>query len=343
MNIQSLQTILTNYLQERFASSVEISNLTLLSGGASLENFALDLFVHQGELQGNHELVLRTDKGSALEGSLSRLQEFNVMQVAFENKVKTAEPLWAESDSAIIGHPFYFMRREKGRADPRFVVKVPAKAKENIVLQLGQVIAAVHNIHPQTNAALDFLPLPNNTSDPYFPARSSISDIRRLAGELPDNYPALELCLNWLEKNMPATDSLVLVHGDFRTGNFLIDGQEVTALLDWEFAHYGDRHQDLAWVSMRDWRFGKIKQPIGGLSERFSFYKAYEQAGGISVDPFKVFYWEVMGNARWAVGAHQQAERHLSGQDKGIEFAAIGRRACEMEYEAMRLIEKGGY
>ncbi|HNF15774.1 MAG TPA: phosphotransferase family protein, partial [Leptospiraceae bacterium] len=37
-----------------------------------------------------------------------------------------------------------------------------------------------------------------------------------------------------------------------------------------------------------------------------------------------------------------QAERHLSGKDKGIELASIGRRTCEMEMEAMRLIENAG-
>ena len=129
---------------------------------------------------------------------------------------------------------------------------------------------------------------------------------------------------------MPETIDPVLVHGDFRTGNYLATERGLEALLDWEFAHWGDRHEDLTWISMRDWRFGKINLPVGGISAREPFYEAYEKASGVPVDRAKALYWEVMGNARWAAGAHQQAERHLSGQSRGIELASIGRRGCGM-------------
>ena len=41
----------------------------------------------------------------------------------------------------------------------------------------------------------------------------------------------------------------MLVHGDFGPNNILIDPEsfEITALLDWEFAHLGDPIEDLAW------------------------------------------------------------------------------------------------
>ena len=50
-------------------------------------------------------------------------------------------------------------------------------------------------------------------------------------------------------------------------------------------------------------------------------------------------WWEIAGNLRWAVGAHEQAQRVLSGAETDLELLAIGRRACEMEYEALRLVE----
>lgn len=338
MQLQTIKLALTAYFEERFSSTVAITNISRLSGGASLDNYALDLLVKQGEWQGNYELVLRTDKGVSLGGSLLRLQEFEVMKVAFAAGVKTPQPLWAETDTNVIGQPFYLMTRAVGVANPRFVVKAATKTKEAIAHQLAQMSSSIHSIHPHKDIELDFLPL---SQDPYYPARNAIAQIRKLVYGLPQDYPAIELCLNWLESNMPSCDGLVLVHGDFRTGNFLIDKQQLTALLDWEFAHWGDRHEDLAWLSLRDWRFGKLRLPIGGLVKRSFFYDAYEEASGVSIDMSKIFYWEVLGNIRWAVGAHLQAERHLSSKDKGIEFAAIGRRACEMEYEAMTLIKKG--
>ncbi|HET8628548.1 MAG TPA: hypothetical protein VFL91_14095, partial [Thermomicrobiales bacterium] len=56
------------------------------------------------------------------------------------------------------------------------------------------------------------------------------------------------------------------------------------------------------------------------------------------VDRERAFYWEVMGNFQWALGALGQARRHLSGQEPSIELAALGRIAAEMELELLDLI-----
>ena len=40
----------------------------------------------------------------------------------------------------------------------------------------------------------------------------------------------------------------VIVHGDFGPQNVLIDNGQVSALLDWEFAHLGQPVEDLAWA-----------------------------------------------------------------------------------------------
>ena len=148
--------------------------------------------------------------------------------------------------------------------------------------------------------------------------------------------------INWLNSHLEETDEPVLVHGDFRTGNFMATPEEVTGIVDWEFAHFGDRHEDIAWLCMRDWRFGKLNKEVGGFADREEFYAEYEKFSGIKVYPKKVRFWEVIGNLRWALGSAAQAERHISGADKGIELASIGRRTCEMELEAMRLIEYAG-
>ena len=47
----------------------------------------------------------------------------------------------------------------------------------------------------------------------------------------------------------PAGEGHVLVHGDYGPNNVLLDpaASEITAVLDWEWAHAGDRAEDLAW------------------------------------------------------------------------------------------------
>jgi len=339
-----LKTQLEGYLSRRLEGEVSLSGMQSLSGGACQENFAVDVEVKSGPAQGRYETVFRTDKGAALLASLSRAHEFQVCRLAFEAGVKTPEPFWLETDAQITGSPFYFMRRIPGKAQGRFLVKDPAlnPIRARLAQDLAQNLARIHSIGPgdcadpqlrKTLAWDQDLQSPNS-------AHSQVETLRRSLAQMPGAHPTMELVLNWLEKSAPPSDRLVLVHGDFRTGNFMVNAEGLQGIVDWEFAHWGDRHEDLTWVCLRDWRFGKTKLEAGGFAQRAVFYSAYEEASGVRLDQGKILYWEVMGNLRWAIGCLGQADRHLSGKDKGIELAAIGRRACEMEWEAMRLIER---
>ncbi|MNF12669.1 hypothetical protein D3C80_2142390 [compost metagenome] len=48
-----------------------------------------------------------------------------------------------------------------------------------------------------------------------------------------------------------------------------------------------------------------------------------------------------MAHLRWAVIALQQAERHLSGQQRSLELALTGRLVPELEYEILALTSGG--
>jgi aminoglycoside phosphotransferase (APT) family kinase protein len=69
--------------------------------------------------------------------------------------------------------------------------------------------------------------------------------------------PAVAPALDWLGGALPEVVEPVLCHGDAGPGNFLYDGDRVSALLDWEFAHLGDPHDDLAWVFVRNHLLGR--------------------------------------------------------------------------------------
>ena len=70
----------------------------------------------------------------------------------------------------------------------------------------------------------------------------------------------------------------VLVQGDTGPGNFMYDGDRVTAIVDWELAHLGDPMDDIAWLSWRATQQGWPDFPDADLRE-------YEAASGIEVDP----------------------------------------------------------
>lgn len=341
--MSSVKTTLETYLSKRLEGSAAITAMKPLTGGACQDNYLIDLEINGGPAEGRYGLVMRTDKGGSLFASLSRADEFKVCEMAFRAGVKTPEPLWLETERSVTGNPFYFMRRISGSANGRFVVKDPsiAEARKRLPAELARGLASIHSIKPEDCKDPALMQKLGRLLPGEYIASRSVAELRGEIDKLKEPHPALELILNWLDANAAAVSDPVLVHGDFRTGNFMVSPAGLEGIVDWEFAHFGDRHEDISWLCMKDWRFGKVAKEVGGFTDRSIFYEEYEKASGVRVDPERVRYWEIMGNARWACGCAGQAERHLSGQDRGIELASIGRRGCEMEMEALRLIEGG--
>jgi aminoglycoside phosphotransferase (APT) family kinase protein len=117
-------------------------------------------------------------------------------------------------------------------------------------------------------------------------------------------------------------------------------GPTLAAVLDWEAVHIGQVYEDLAWFCIRAWRFGApAALAAGGLGSVEDFVTAYERAGGSSVDRSALRWWLVLGTLRWGIICRYQAERHLSGQTRSVELAAIGRRVCETEWDVLDLLE----
>ncbi|MGV3664853.1 MAG: phosphotransferase family protein [Leptospira bouyouniensis] len=338
MDLKELQEKVEVHLSSVWQSPVKVKEIFHLSGGACQDNYALELLLNSSK----QSVVLRTDKGGSLLSSLSKRDEYKVAELVFKAGVKTPTPVYLEENSSIIGAPFFLMEKIAGKATGRYITKdkeLDSYRKTKMVSDLATNLAKLHTVVPESlndeelKQKLKLVTIQNYMT-------LAIADLRQSLDELPEAHPAIELCLNWMESHAPNIDKIVLVHGDFRTGNFMMNSEGLQGILDFEFAHWGDRHEDIAWLCMRDWRFGRLNKEVGGFGDRKDFYKEYESTSGISIDPFKVTYWEIMGNLRWAIGSAQQAERHLSGKDKGIELASIGRRTAEMEWEAMRLIEE---
>ncbi len=303
-----------------------------LYGGACQENFRVDLAVDGKPLT----LALRSDAVKGLPGSLKRSEEFEVVQAAVAAGVKTPAARWLTSDLLRKGAHAYFLDWAPGEAIGRRVLRSPelAEARKQLPTALAQSLARLHEVNPQT-AKLPF------AAPAKGPAVHALEGLREMLGRLKGTFPAVEFAIAWLEKRWPKDDRTVLVHGDFRTGNFLVAPDGLAAILDWEFAHCGSPYEDLSWISVRDWRFGRLDLPIGGFGLRAPFYAAYEAAGGRKVEVDDVLWWEIVGNLRWAVGSVYQGERYLSGEETDLELVAIARRNVEMEFEALRLIRRG--
>jgi aminoglycoside phosphotransferase (APT) family kinase protein len=320
------------------ASAVEITELAPLRGGAVQENWAIDAHFTGGVLAGEQRLVLRTAAPTGVPASLDRLQEFAVLKAAFAAGVTVPEPLFVSDDPAVFGKPFFVMRRVNGIAAAHRITRDPVlePALPAIAERLGRELARIHTIRPP-RPDLAFLPAYEDVG----PAQQ-IAGFRAYLDRHPAPRPVLEWGIRWLETHIPAPAEAVLCHHDFRTGNYMLDGMRLTGILDWEFAGWGDPHEDIGWFCCKGWRFARLDREAGGISDREPFYGGYESQSGRSIDPQRVFFWEVLASVRWAIIALQQSDRYMIGGERNLDLALTGRRATECELEILMLLDAGG-
>jgi aminoglycoside phosphotransferase (APT) family kinase protein len=318
------------------ARRVAIVEATLLSGGAIQQNWRLQAHVEGGPHDGAARWVLRTDAPSSVAASHGRAQEFALLDAAARAGVTVPTPWWSCEDRSVIGRPFFVMRWVEGTAAGHVLARDtgPVADRTQLAQRLGHELARIHSIRPP-RADLDFLPTGTDT-----PARQAIERLRRDLEALPSAHPALEWGLRWLERHAPPGGDIVLCHGDYRTGNYLVDAQgRLAAILDWEFAGWGDALQDIGWFCARCWRFGADSREAGGIGERADFYRGYEHTSGRTIDRARVHYWEVMAHVRWAVIALAQARRHAGGEERSLLLALTGRIVPELEHDVLTMTE----
>ena len=304
-----------------------------LKGGAIQENWLLDVSFDGGATEA---YVLRSDAPALVAASLSRAQEFSLLQVAQRAGVMVPAPLWLCEDREVLGRPFYLMRRLGGTASGHRIVKDTALGgdKAQLAERLGQELAKLHRVTPKSELArsLTFLRRPQQP-----PVAEAVALYRRYLDDLGSAHPVIEWGLRWAEKHAPEHQDVTLIHQDFRTGNYMVDEKGLTGILDWEFAAWGDPMSDLGWFTAKCWRFGQTAKEAGGLARRADFYRGYENESGRPVDGEAVAFWEVVAHLRWAIIALQQGLRHLSGQQRSLELALTGRMAAELEYVVLQL------
>lgn len=169
-------------------------------------------------------------------------------------------------------------------------------------------IARLHRLDPMLSPI-------NGFDDPAMPNSRRVAE--RIAELKADNLasapdPILQLALDWLARNIPAgRDRSVIVHGDAGPGNFLHKDGRVTALLDWELAHYGDPMEDLAQMWVR-----AMFNPFMGPNAMFA---AYRDAGGFPIDLDAVRYFRLYFQIGFMVANHD----NLHGQNP-VPTALIG-------------------
>lgn len=318
---------LTAWLSKEAGQPVEIGAASLLSGGAIQQNWAI------GVTRGGaaEDWVLRTDNAATLAVSLPRTAEFALLRAAFAAGVTVPEPLFCCADASVIGAPFFVMRRVSGIATGFRLAKQSAAMGGDaaLVRRAGQELARIHSIRPPRED-LAFLGEPPADAGAAF-----VAAMRERLDAAGTPRPVLEWGLSALERHPLPQRPPVLCHNDFRTGNLMVEDHAITAVLDWEFAAWGDPHADLGWLCAPCWRFGNLDLEAGGLGSRAALLEGY----GPAADPSRLPFWELAASLRWAVIAADQGARHLSGQERGLELALTAHIIPELELDILRQVE----
>ncbi len=294
-----------------------VSEPVLLAGGASKEAWAVDAV-------GEPLLVRRAAVGVIHKHTLSLHDEFAVIEAAFAAGVKVPRPILYIED--LDGREAFVMERIGGETIGRRIVRMEP-VPPSLPLELAEELTKIHAIPPERVPFLH---------------EASLERLVDELDEVDEPHPAIELGLWWLRENRPAPREPVVVHGDFRIGNVAVDEQGLVGVLDWEFAHLDDPARDLACGLVRAWRFGRDELRLGGISDVEPYLERYNELTGREIRPEELDYWELAGNVAWAIGCLTQARRHLTGQDRSVELAILGRLGAEVEYEICHLLEKAG-
>jgi aminoglycoside phosphotransferase (APT) family kinase protein len=305
-------------LSELLGGEVEISEPVLLAGGASKEAWAVEA--------GGEQLLVRRAAATVIhQRTLTLAQEYAVIEAAFEAGVKVPRPYGTIADLA--GREAFVMERLEGETIGRRIVQREelAAARERLPVQLAEQLAKIH--------AIPAVRLP-------FLREARLERMAEELDEVDEPHPAIELGLWWLRENRPPERPLVVNHGDYRIGNVVVGPEGLVGVLDWEFAHLDDPVRDVAFGMVRAWRFGVPEKRLGGIGDVGPFVERYNALTGIEVRPEELDYWELAGNVAWALGTLTQAQRHLRGRDRSVEFAILGRLSAEVEYEICNLLEK---
>ena len=313
----------------RAGGDAALASITALSGGASSATYAVDA-ARDGA---PWPLIVQCAATADGAGAITKATQAALQRIAAAHGLPVAAVVAVFEPGDGLGDGFAMTRVAGESLAPRYL-RLPeyAAARAAMTAQCGAALARLHAVPLRETAAL---PLPGGTD------AEQLDRLFALYRSYRADLPAFDLAFAWLRRRLPGTPATALVHGDFRSGNFIVDSHGLAAVLDWELAHLGDPLEDLAWLCVNAWRFGNWRLPVGGFGQRDALYAAYEAAGGAAVDPVRAHVWEVHGTLRWGMACLQLVDDHLSGRVPSVERAAIGRRISETEVDLLYLIRHG--
>jgi aminoglycoside phosphotransferase (APT) family kinase protein len=202
------------------------------------------------------EVVLRRPPRGPLPPSAHDvLREARVL-AALAGRARVPPVLAVCEDPAVIGAPFYVMRKVKGHVVTRTIPSALDRPDDRRRMgeELVDALVEVHAVDWRA-AGLEGFGKPTGYLE---------RQVRRFLGLWEHNrtraIPAVESVGEWLRSHMPESGPATVVHGDYRLGNTMMAPDapaRMVAIFDWEMATIGDPLADVGymctlWVDRND-------------------------------------------------------------------------------------------
>jgi aminoglycoside phosphotransferase (APT) family kinase protein len=307
-----LRAPLEAWLRDAIRDDVAVGDLVRAPGGASKENFFF-------KLSSGESLLLRLDPGESIVET-DRRREFEILR-AVEGVVPAPRVVAVDHQGSRLGRPALVMERVEGRTQPELGgrpsgvgIAFEAELREPLAAAFLDALVRLHEIDWRTRELPSFDVPRAGTREAAawsFAWWEQVWEEDRL-----EDHPVVVMAAEWLREHLPPAERIVLVHGDYRSGNFLYDDAgRITAMLDWELAHLGDPHEDLGWVVNE---LFSVRAPSGerlacGLLPREEMLERYERATGSTIDRGRLRFYEIFNNYKLAVCAHTTTLRIARG------------------------------
>ncbi|HTK80221.1 MAG TPA: phosphotransferase family protein [Rhizomicrobium sp.] len=300
---------LQRYLAEKLgASDLRVTNLSRIPGGASRETYRFRARYSDANVAKDRALILRRDPPASLIDT-DRTTEFRAYQAFHRLGLPVPEPIALETDNSPLDRPFFIMEEIENCSVASILLPDPYSSyREKVGEQFFSILGRIAAADPDEIGLGDL----EGARECCWQHETERWE-RVIDEDEREPQPIARAAIRWLKRNPPPpAQKISIVHGDYRTGNFLYDAEgSIRAILDWEMAHLGDPLEDLAWALDPLWSHGDSSRAAGTIA-REEAIRVWEKSSGLRFDPVAFHWWEVFASLKglgiWISAAREYFE-----------------------------------
>jgi aminoglycoside phosphotransferase (APT) family kinase protein len=325
------------YLEQQVGHPIQVGTIRRFPVGFSWLTYAVPVTGLQGAGD-TRELILRLGPDYGLFAPYSAAPQVLSMRSLEGSTVPVPRAYWSSDDANILGAPFLFCEKVSGAAVVPWVSANEPGLEEGYRRRLGEqfidALAALHRVPWQGKPIAD---MAHGITVDNAARQNVVYWEAQIARWAMRPYPLAEWGIRWLKVHAPVAPRVAIVHGDYRTGNFLEEEGRITAILDWELVHLGDPHEDLGWASLPMYMGGS--KLISRLAEPDWFYARYSEKAGFQVSMPSVRYYQALSLLKLAATHMAAARCFEEGRFNDMRMPAMGSQIATCLRQMEKTIE----